>query len=344
LRDVQHALAREHGFSGWTELTRRLTADAEETSRALGRFEEMAEALLEAYRTGTPAAMERHWSLTWHRRNHRAMRTYVQLDLGRQAGAADQDDDITLDDARRLVAREHGFDRWDALVGFYASAAVRPSLITAKPIGLFAAEAAGDESPAWGSRNWGAVVARLEERDLTGLGAAGQMTDAMIRDVSHIEHVTALRLGGSRGVTDAGVEYLSRLSRLRYLDLSGTNVTDRGLEVLRALRELETVSLAWTKVTDAGVTNLSGCERLENVDLLGTGSGDGAIRALAGKMRLCQLRTGNAVTDDGLALLHELPIFKSWHGGEPKLGLLSYDGSPALSVQRGRSKAYRVAT
>ena len=68
----------------------------------------MAEALLEAYRTGTPAAMERHWALTWHRRNHQAMRTYVQLDLGRQAGAADQDDDITLDDAplsRRARAR-----------------------------------------------------------------------------------------------------------------------------------------------------------------------------------------------------------------------------------------------
>ena len=134
LRDVQHALALEHGFSGWTELKHKLTADAEETTRALGQFEEMAEALLEAYRTGTPAAMERHWALTWHRRNHQAMRTYVQLDLGRQAGAANQDDDITLDDARFLVAREHGFERWDALVKFYTSVPVQPSLITTKPI------------------------------------------------------------------------------------------------------------------------------------------------------------------------------------------------------------------
>ena len=28
----------------------------------------MAEALLEAYRTGTPEAMERHYRFTWHRR------------------------------------------------------------------------------------------------------------------------------------------------------------------------------------------------------------------------------------------------------------------------------------
>lgn len=335
LRDVQHALAREHGFSGWTELKRKLTADAEETIKALRQFEEMAEALLEAYRTGTPAAMERHWSLTWHRRNLQAMRTYVQLDLGRQAGAGDQDDDITLDDARSLVAREHGFDRWDALVRFYASVPVRPSLITKKPIALFA-EAVDEGSPAWDSRDWGAVVSRLKERDANGVKAEGQMTDAMIQDVSSIEHITSLKLGGSRSVTDAGMRHLSRLSRLRYLDLSGTGITDQGLEVLRALPELETISLAWTGVTDDGVANLSGCERLVNVNLQGTSSGDGALRALAGMARLCQLRTGNAVTDAGLALLNEMPIFKSWHGGEPKMGLLSYDAGPNYLSLRGR--------
>src|SRR5262249_14866838 len=260
---------------------------------------------------------------------------YVQLDLGRQAGAGNQDDDITIDDARYLVAREHGFEHWDALVKFSTSVPVQPGLITTKPIGLFAAEEAGEASPAWDSRDWSAVVACLKERAFTGIGARGQMTDAMIQDVSRIEHVTALRLSGCRSVTDAGVRHLARLSRLRYLDLSGTSITDQGLEVLRALPELETVSLAWTKVTDTGVANLSGCERLSNVDLQGTASGDGALRALAGKARLCQLRTGSAVTDAGLALLHEIPIFKSWHGGEPTMGLVSYDAGPNYLLLRG---------
>jgi hypothetical protein len=263
------------------------------------------------------------------------MRTYVQLDLGRQAGAVDQNDDITLEDARYLVAREHGFERWGALVKFYTSAPVQPSLITTKPIRLFAAEAVGDESPEWHSRDWSAVVARLKERDVAGIDVGGQMTDAMLEDVSRIEHITALKLGGSRGVTEAGMRHLSRLARLRYLDLSGTGITDRGLEVLRALPELETVSLAWTRVTDIGVAHLSRCERLSNVDLQGTSSGDGALRALAGKARLRQLRTGNAVTDAGLALLHEMPIFKSWHGGEPEMGLLSYDAGPNYLSLRG---------
>jgi hypothetical protein len=335
LRDVQHALAREHGFSGWTELKRKLTADAEETAKALDQFEEMAEALLGAYRTGTRAAMERHWALTWHRRNHQAMRTYVQLDLGRQAGAGNQNDDITLDDARYLVAREHGFEHWDALVKFYTSTALQSSLITTKPIALFAALEAGDESRPWDSRDWSAVLSRLTGSDITGIDAAGQMTDAMIQDISRFEHITALKLGGSRHLTDAGLSHVARLSRLRYLDLSGTSITDQGLDVLRALPELATVSLAWTNVTDVGVANLSGCERLSNVNLQGTSSGDGALSALAGKAHLCQLRTGNAVTDAGLGLLHEMPIFKSWHGGEPKMGLLSYDAGPNYLLLRG---------
>src|SRR5690242_15076285 len=62
LRDVQHALAREHGFPGWGELKRALeqaTGSARKGAEALGRYESMATALLEAYRTGTPEAMER---------------------------------------------------------------------------------------------------------------------------------------------------------------------------------------------------------------------------------------------------------------------------------------------
>jgi hypothetical protein len=335
LRDVQLALAREHGFSGWTELKRRLAAHAQDTGRALERFEEKAEALLEAYRTGTPAAMERHWSLTWHRRSHQGMRTYVQLDLGRQAGAPNQDDDITLDDARYLVAREHGFESWGDVVRHCSTVAEGLSIVTSKPVRLLTARTSGDEPPQWSSREWHTVLARVSQSNATGIDADGQMTDAMLSDLSHLEHVEVLRLGGSRGVTDAGLRHLRRLSRLRHLDLSLTGITDEGLEVLRALPELQTVSLAWTRVTDDGIAHLSGSPRLQNVNLQGTSTGDGALRVLAGKPRLARLLTGNAVTDAGLALLSELPIFKTWQGGEPEMGLTSYDAGPNYLLLRG---------
>ncbi|MBC8088720.1 MAG: hypothetical protein H7Z40_15760, partial [Phycisphaerae bacterium] len=61
LRDVQHALAMEHGYAGWTALTDRLRADGDATEEGIREYELMAEALLDAYRTGTPEAMERHY-------------------------------------------------------------------------------------------------------------------------------------------------------------------------------------------------------------------------------------------------------------------------------------------
>jgi hypothetical protein len=84
LRDVHQALAREHGFPGWAALKRALeqtvASSRDAGAKTLAHNEAMAEALLEAYRTGTPEAMERHYRYTWHRRRWQAMRTYVQLD------------------------------------------------------------------------------------------------------------------------------------------------------------------------------------------------------------------------------------------------------------------------
>jgi hypothetical protein len=100
LRDVQHALAREHGFSGWSALKEAVGRAPETNDRPnLALFETKAEALLDAYRTGTPEAMERHYRHTWHRRPWEAMRIYVQLDLGKRPIGPDDDFPITIDDA-----------------------------------------------------------------------------------------------------------------------------------------------------------------------------------------------------------------------------------------------------
>jgi len=332
---VQHALAREHGFPGWAELKQALASDRDARGKALAEYETMVEALLEAYRTGTPEAMERHYRYTWHRRPWRGMRTYVQLDLGKRPSRPNDDVEITLDDARDLVAIEYGFASWDALNAVVASATAGPR-VAAKPVRLVNPDAPEASRTIATSREWDAVIRLLALHPSSRLNAEGQMTDAVLADVSRVETVTALDLGGSKALTDEGLRHLARLPALKHLDVSGTAITDRGLQVLRNLPALETLSLAMTRVTDEGVAHLAHCHELRHVNLSWTRTGDGALRALAGKRNLQDFASGNDVTDAGISLLHELPVFKSWQGGETKVALLSYRSLPNHLSLRGR--------
>jgi len=271
LRDVQLALAREHGFEGWTALKRALEPDAAASAATLAGYEAMADALLEAYRTGTPEAMARHYAGTWHRRPWPGMRTYVQLDLGKRPGEPGADVAITIDDARDLVARERGFETWDAL---RASVANLPG----------------------GAPH---IATPLAAR-------AQQLRERLERD-----DTAALDLAGVREVTDATLSAIGRLPRLERLDLSGTSITD------------------------AGLVHLRGCEELREVNLAGTNTGDGALRALAGKPHLHSFQSGTGVTDDGLAVLHDWPVFKTWQGGDERLDLLAWDAAPNFLMLRG---------
>jgi hypothetical protein len=258
LRDVQHALAREHGFAGWTLLKKAVerrskdAADAGASARAL--YEAKADALLEAYRTGTPEALERHYRHTWHRRAWPAMRTYVQLDLGKRDGDAA---DITLDEARLLVAREHGFSDWRALEAFTKSLAPERRF-TAKPLRLVTRKGPNHWDPIAGSRQWDEILELLAQHPAAGLSGQGQMTDDLLEDLSHrAASITAIGLSGCAQVTDAGVRHLARFTALQHLDLTGTGVTDEGLQVLRELPDLRTLSLSWNRVTAASVYWLS---------------------------------------------------------------------------------------
>lgn len=335
LRDVQRALARLNGFDGWADLKRALTPDPQTSARTLAHYREMAEALLEAYRAGTPAAMERHYRLTWHRRPWQAMREYAALDLGKRPSAPGDVVDLTLDDAQRLVAMEHGFADWAALEAFVASMP-GGAVTTARPVRIVRADPMDDERPLLITRDWSVALHALEQATSPGLDASGQMTDAMLADVRRVERLARLDLSGSKGVGDEGVRALAGLTALRHLDLGGTAITDRALGVLHTLPALESLSLWGTHVTDAGMDALRHCDALRSVNLGGTAVGDAAVRALAGRPQLHTFHSGHGLTDEGLAALHEWPVFKTWQGGAETMALLSYEAGPNYLNLRGR--------
>lgn len=329
LRHVQLALAREHGFAGWADLKNALSSRAANAPNGLEQYEIMAEALLDAYQSGTPEAMERHYRYTWHRRTWEGMRNYVQLDLGKRPDASGQIN-ITLDDARYLVAIEHGFSGWDDLRAFTQSS--QGKSVAAKPVRV---ADGGSARSLTRTRDWDEVIRVLAAHPSARLEAAGQATDKVLSEVCGLANIAELDLSGSKSLTDEGVLQLARLPRLRTLDLSGTAVTDRGLQVLGHLPELETVSLAMTAITDQGAQHLASCSNLQRVNLSWTRTGDAALKALAGKEKLREFRSGNEITDNGLLLLQELPVFRSWRGGQPRMELLRYDAEPNYLFLRG---------
>lgn len=109
--------------------------------------------------------------------------------------------------------------------------------------------------------------------------------------------------------------------------------TDADLATLSP--ETTSLDLSFSPVTDAGIAALAACPRLRRVDLMGTATGDGAIRALAGMADLCDFRSGNAVTDEGLALLRDFPAFAEWRDGPREMALLAFDARPNYLLLRG---------
>jgi RNA polymerase sigma factor (sigma-70 family) len=186
-------------------------------------------------------------------------------------------------------------------------------------------------------KDWDMVIGLMGEMQIPGLSAAGQMTDELLERVSHLDHITYLGLQWSNQLTDTGLQHLARLPLLQHLNLSGCRqITDRGLEILSHLPSLKTFHLSWHDgISDTGGANLTFCDHLECVDLMGTPTGDDTLSALTGKDKLRLLKTGNSVTNSGLALLPQFPVFKTWQGGETAISLMGFVATPNHLLLRG---------
>jgi hypothetical protein len=299
----------------------------------LDAFEQKARILLEAYTTGSAEAMARLYDHTWHRRSWPTFRGYVQLDLGRRPAAADDPVAITLDDARYLIAREHGFESWASLARF---AAAPPARAVARPVRVVSPSGSGDGRTLARARDLDAVVDELRRHPRAGIAGEGQLTDESLGLIAGVATIASLDLSGCAGVTDDGVAHLRDLPALEHLDLSGTLVTDAGLAVLRDLPALTHLSLAWTRVTDAGLRVLADCHRLERLNLAGTGARGGTLRAIAGNPSLRHLEI--ALDDGDIPLLAELPAFAQWREQDDSgtgFSIFGVTGAPTHLSLRG---------
>lgn len=334
LSDAQFVLAREHGFESWAKFVRYIRA-AEPESR-LAQYARLAEDLLRAHNFGDPEALYRLNDAYLTSFTLDALRSSVQKRLN--AADTGKPSELALADAQRFIARLYGFGNWASL----EESVLRQHNHTHTPsFGLSSTPPfynldrktnTIEPRPPLSARDWDIVFGVIREQWISGLNAAGSMTDEIMERLPDLHSVTRLNLGGSTRLSDAGLKHLARMTQLQDIDLSeypGGRITDSGLEFLRHLPDLRRFQMCWQSgISDAGLMNLSFCDRLESVDLLGTPTGDGAIRALTGKPKLRRFKTGRLVTDAGLPFLHQFPVFKTWQGGDIQYSLMSADAEP----------------
>lgn len=340
LRDVQLALAREHGLPGWAALKAAVAARpssdrldgltagiAPQPVRSAAEYELLALDLVAAHNDGDRPALDR----LGHYYNRPLTRADVRAHVWgrvyevRQRVSRGEERRLEIAEARELIAREAGFGNWTLFVE--AGTAGRPA--PGREYELDRKENAIRPRRALTAGEWDVLLGVMKDQRIASLDANEQLTDAMLARVAELDHVTRLDLAGSRQITDEGLRHLAQMPQLTALNLSGCVLTDRALEVLRHLPNLRSFHMPWQRgITDAGVENLRFCEQLESVDLMGTLTGDGALQALAGKPRLRQFKSGRLVTDAGLALLHRFPMFKEWQGGAMRYSLMDSEPGP----------------
>jgi hypothetical protein len=126
----------------------------------------------------------------------------------------------------------------------------------------------------------------LRKLELVGVA----LDDAGLVHVSELNGLEVLWIGGSQTrITDAGLEQLAKLIRLRHLSLSGSAITARGIEQLAALKNLETLYLEGSDIGDEVISALGGLNGLKGLNLSGTRFTPAGIRQLQKALPNCDV-------------------------------------------------------
>ena len=290
--------------------------------------------LVAAYNSADPEAATRLNDLFHSAISIEQIRDFIRDKLCNLPDTERRINNFTLSDAQLVVARLYGFDDWAGLLHSTNEPATDPHsapfVLSSKPpfYRIDWTNNSIEPRQPMSRKDWKDVCALIRDLGITGINSGSLIGDDDLEIISQLDQITSLNLNGSKRLTDKGLQYLARMPQLRELILDG-QITDEGLEALRHLRELRVFQMFWQRnISDQGIANLRFCDQLEEVDLLGCNTGDGAIAALAGNRKLCRFKTGRNVSDDGLALLHQFPAFKTAQPEEPKFGLMSFSAEP----------------
>ncbi len=90
-------------------------------------------------------------------------------------------------------------------------------------------------------------------------------------------------------ITDAGLEVVAGLKKLRELDIQGSKITDEGLKTILKIKSLRSLSLDFDFITKKNVSQWEGFEKLTYLSLSKSDTDDQTITDLAGLKNLQSL-------------------------------------------------------
>lgn len=169
------------------------------------------------------------------------------------------------------------------------------------------------------------------------------LTDEHVNAICACRQLESLGLGNNPAITDEGARAVSRLPRLRTLDLSRTGISENSLLHISQLRHLKGLSLdgnslrsgifthiepfnelEWFYAQECGLkdescTYLSSCTNLRKLHLAQNELTDSGIRQLVG-LKLTELTLyRNELTDDVLLEIGKISTLKTLTAGESKI-------------------------
>jgi hypothetical protein len=179
LRDVQRALAREHGLENWNEL--KLAVQQAARSRTCEAYEQAARDFVDGYK-GDDAALERlnrHYSRSFSIDDLKAeiwRRDYAY----RQRSSRIPENYFPIEEARIIIAQDAGFGSWEKLMDALAAGTPpqgAPYVVETKEnrIGPRRRMSAAD---------WDELIGVTKERRISALGANGLMTDEALARIA----------------------------------------------------------------------------------------------------------------------------------------------------------------
>lgn len=152
------------------------------------------------------------------------------------------------------------------------------------------------------------ALAAIKELDLMWLiiGPKSHVSDTGVGYLRGMTSLVSLRVLNAR-IFGRGFDALSRLTRLRELVASNTDLDDQSLTVCKAWRQLNRIDLSGTRVEGCGLSHLTGLTRLREINLSHTAISDRTIgNVLALKTLNALFLDGTEITDAAMAQLVEL--------------------------------------